>query len=85
MNNDQKTEAAVLEAALLALMRIALAIPLKLRTGDVSATEAAVAALSHLAPEANGAVIHQALAEVVGALMTEMSPRVFLAANWGQD
>jgi hypothetical protein len=85
MNNDPATEAVALKEALLALVRVALVIPLKLRRGDISATEAAVASLRHLAPKASGAAIHQALAEVVGALMTEMGAPAFMEANGGQD
>ncbi len=75
------TEPLTLKAALVALVRIALAIPPELRKGRATATEVAVQALRHLAPQAGSDDIHEALAEAVGELFAEMGPEAFMEAN----
>jgi hypothetical protein len=61
------------------LLALTLAVPPK--SSGATATEVAAKELRHLYPEAANEDIHQAIAEAVGRLMTELGPEAFMAAN----
>ena len=66
------------------LLVAALALPPDQRTAP-TATEAAAKALRSICPDASNEAIHAAIAEAVGALMTQLGPEAFMAANAGLE